>query len=93
MLGFFKHFLGYFLFIHKYYCKYGYSCSLIKKFNNINTNIKLLLFDSLLEGFLFLIVFIPLNQTFKNVFIVGISFHLIAEYLQIHQSFCKKYCQ
>ena len=33
--GFFKHLMGYFLYIHNYYCKFGYACKQLRRDNKI----------------------------------------------------------
>ena len=99
LFGFLKHYLSYYLRIHDYYCNNSYAC---KKCNcNCNnskkiSDIKYLLFDSILEGFLFIIVGHYILNCFANkylgFFIIGVFLHLFAELFYIHNFFCKYRC-
>ncbi len=93
IFGFIKHFLSYWIGIQDYYCVNGNACKqyLYKYADNYNLG-----FDSIMEGFLFIIVgyiFIPL---FKNkylaVFLAGVFLHLFMEMINVHKIFCKKRC-
>jgi hypothetical protein len=97
ILGFFKHYLSYYFGIHDYYCNNGIAC------NNYNCNnskkisdTKYLLFDSILEGFLFIIVGHYILNCFANkylgFFVIGVFLHLFAELFYIHDFFCKYRC-
>jgi len=94
LLGFLKHYLSYYIGIHDYYCNNGYACC-----NNNSKKIsdtKYLLFDSILEGFLFIIVghFILkyLTNKYLGFFVIGVFLHLFAELFYIHTFFCKYRC-
>lgn len=69
LLGFFKHLLGYFLYMHTLYCNYGNACK--KVGNNVSHENKyaifsnILIIESLLEGFLYLFFGIILNKFIK----------------------------
>ena len=92
ILGFLKHFLAYFLYLHHYYCKYGYACK--NKKQNVNT--KYLISDSIYEGILFIIIGYILMPLFKNkyigIFLIGIFIHFIAEITRIHLYYCNTRC-
>ena len=84
--GFFKHLLGYFLYIHNYYCKFGYACKQLR---------------SLFEGVLYLIIGLILSNIFNSIsfisniffiFFTGILLHITSEWLNIHYFFCKYRC-
>jgi hypothetical protein len=99
IFGFLKHYLSFYFGIHDYYCNNGYACS-----NNNNNNNKLskksdtkyLLFDSILEGFLFIIVGHYILNCFANkylgFFVIGVFLHLFAELFLVHTYFCKYRC-
>lgn len=50
LFGFVKHFTGYVIGLHNYYCKYGYAC---KADSNKHASSKYLVLDSIVEGLLF----------------------------------------
>jgi hypothetical protein len=99
VLGFLKHFLGYYLLKYsKLYCQYGESCKNIldedeEYYVNDNDN---LVYECILEGFLFIILFILLGTIFKNtiliVFLIPTILHICAEYLGIHSRYCQLHC-
>ena len=94
LFGFLKHYLSYYFGIHDYYCNSGYACNNCKQ----KSDIEYLLFDSILEGFLFVIVGSYILKYFKNqnkylgFFVIGIFLHLFAELFYIHEFFCKNRC-
>ena len=99
--GFIKHFLGYFLQIHTYYCNYGYSCisssKKNKKYQISKKHIGILILESIIEGFIFLFLgnilySITRNINITYVFIIGCLLHLISEIIGIHKYFCKYSC-
>jgi hypothetical protein len=100
LFGFLKHYLSYYFGIHDYYCNNGYACK--KYIYNSNNNSKkisdkkYLLFDSILEGFLFVIVGSYILNCFTNkylaFFVIGVFLHLFAELFYIHKFFCKYRC-
>ena len=95
IFGFLKHFLSYYFGIHDYYCNNGYACN---NYNNSKkkSDTKYLLFDSILEGFIFVIVGSYILNCFSNkylaFFIIGVFLHLFAELFYIHKFFCKYRC-
>ena len=97
LTGFAKHFFGWFLQIHTYYCKYGYSC---KKQSNLFLSSKythMLLVECVLEGFVFVLFYNVINKMHKMktiyiIFVIGILLHLFAEKIGIHSFFCKNRC-
>lgn len=113
--GLFKHFLGYFLQIHRYYCNHGYACEdspsthIYSGFLTSKSNITLLVFESIIEGFAFLVFGLSLHHIFTQIlgkynihnkkeeniimiFLLGLSFHLVAEFTGMHTYFCKERC-
>ena len=103
--GFFKHLLGYFFYIHNYYCKFGYACKQLRRDNKtlhvINYPLMDLIFESLFEGLLYLIIGLILSNIFNSInfistiiiiFFTGILLHITAEWLNIHYFFCKYRC-
>lgn len=92
LFGFLKHYLSYYFGIHDYYCNNGYACKKCKK----KSDIEYLLFDSIIDGFLFIIVGNYILNCFANkylgFFIIGVFLHLFAELFYIHKFFCKYRC-
>jgi hypothetical protein len=95
IFGFLKHFLSYYFGIHDYYCNNGYACN---NYNNSKkkSDTKYLIFDSILEGFLFIVVGHYIFNCFKNkylgFFVIGVFLHLSAELFFIHTFFCNYRC-
>ena len=93
--GFIKHYAGYYIGIHNWYCNNGYACKKQEKTNKVSSN-KELTKDSILEGLLFLLVGIAIKQFIKNniymYFVIGCSLHIIFELLNIHKYYCIHYC-
>lgn len=88
IIGFFKHLIGYYSNIHKYYCNYYIKSD--------NKNHDRIIIESLAEGFVFLIfgliINIIINYKKNKIYfylIIGFSLHIIAEILKIHKLFCK----
>ena len=98
--GYLKHFLGYVVGIHAYYCKYGYSCNNIQKIydTSVNKNVQLVqvIGESIGEGLAFIVAGTTLHTFIKNklfiVFLVGCIFHILFEMLGIHSYFCIHRC-
>lgn len=99
VVGFSKHFLGYVLQIHTWYCNNGYAC--IKSLNNYYESKPLhLIRDSLLEAILFLVVGFILNSLVPRkltnsilFFTIGVTLHIIFEKLLVHKYFCETRCK
>jgi hypothetical protein len=95
LFGFLKHYLSYYFGIHDYYCNNGYACNKCSRNKKIS-DIEYLLFDSILEGFLFVIVGSYILNCFTNkylaFFVIGVFLHLFAELFYIHKFFCKNRC-
>jgi len=95
LFGFLKHYLSYYFGIHDYYCNNGYACKKCSRNQQISDT-KYLLFDSILEGFLFIIVGNYILNCFKNkylgFFVIGLFLHLFAELFYIHIFFCNNRC-
>jgi len=97
-VGFFKHFLGYYLHLHNYYCNYGDACQNINSSNNDSNPIyknsfDYLFYDSVLEGGIFLLISIFMDEsTAYTFFMTGFFLHLLFELLGVHKHFCKEKC-
>jgi hypothetical protein len=97
IFGFLKHYLSYYFGIHDYYCSNGYACDNCN-YDNSNkiSDTKYLLSDSILEGFLFIVVGHYILNCFANkylgFFVIGVFLHLFAELFFIHTYFCKHRC-
>lgn len=93
ILGFIKHSMAYSLYLHHYYCKYGYACCNNKK---QNANTTYLLSDSIYEGLLFIIIGFLWMPLFKNkylgIFLCLMIIHFIMEFSKVHSHFCKTRC-
>jgi hypothetical protein len=96
LLGFSKHFLGYFLLIQDMYCRYGYACQLQNKNYSTYKNV---FNESVVEGLYFILLgrlglfidFFKKNQLLY-IFLLGCTIHLFAEWYQFHDYFCKTNC-
>lgn len=100
-VGFFKHLLGYYLHLHNYYCNYGDACQSVdsnsesKKTyeNSFEYLFEYLFYDSVLEGGVFLLVSIFINESSPyTFFMTGFLLHLLFELLGVHKHFCKEKC-
>ena len=97
LTGFIKHLFGYLLNIHTLYCNRGYACS-----NKSNDKNKIAIYsnylwiESIIEGLLYLIIVLLINNflsnKLNNIFIIGLLLHLFFEKLKIHNIFCKTRC-
>ncbi len=90
VVGFFKHFLGYYLKIQDYYCN---SCM---KNSKSLVSVRDLIVESILEGGVFIILGLLLKVFIENrwilMFLLGFLLHVIAEYVGVHKYFCKNRC-
>ena len=94
IIGFIKHFLGYYLGLHEYYCNSG--CK-----NKGDTDIYIvinndLFIQSIIEGLLFVLLGYIINNFNDNkyytYFILGFLLHLMGDLLGFHKNFCNNYC-
>ena len=103
ILGFFKHFLGYFLNLQTIYCNEGQQCKKIHLHQNLilNSNVKAIqpsLLENTGEGIVFVIFGLILTQLFKikntllNAFLIGFFLHIISDIVGLHTYFCKYFC-
>jgi len=93
VVGFFKHFLGYILGIHTWYCNNGEACIRHDKIYSAST--EHLIRDSIIEAIAFLIlglIFRPIIGNIYLFFVIGILLHILAEKISIHKHFCVNYC-
>ena len=88
--GFLKHFLGWFLQLHYYYCKEKWNCE--KHIVNFNV----LLAECFLEGVVFVLFYNLLrrqNMSDTQIFFsIGFILHILSENLGIHKQFCDSRC-
>jgi len=83
IIGFFKHFISYYIGLHNYFCNHNK-----KKENHI------LFIESLIEGFLFvligslLLLLLKKNKFLLSLFIIGFLLHLFNNMNGIHSYFC-----
>ena len=88
IIGFLKHFIGYYIGIHNYYCNIYNKSVLISN--------KIYIY-SIYEGIVFIIIGIIVKRLlnlnlFKTLFITGFLFHIIAEYIYLHKFFIDYRC-
>ena len=84
VLGFFKHFLGFFFRLHAIYC----NCSILPNYG-------ILFGESILEGFAFLLLYQIFHKLFPKIwlaFTIGFILHILAEIFGLHKWFCEKKC-
>ena len=104
IVGFVKHYLGYYIGIHTLYCNYGDSCL---KLHNNNTNYisnhNFIYYYSFFDAFLYFIfgyIFSILLFWYHNIkikhiiiiFLIGLLIHILSEKLFIHYFFCITNC-
>jgi hypothetical protein len=104
IVGFTKHYLGYYIGIHTFYCKYGDKCL---KLHNDNTNYisnnNFIYYYCLLDVFLYFIFGYILailffwihNLKIKYIiifFLIGFIIHMFCEKYFIHDMFCMMNC-
>ena len=100
LLGFSKHFIGYFLGFHSVYCQYGANCQLnrtpymkIIHYEKIVKNITII-GKSIIEGFVFLFIGWILFQNgiknnYINVFFIGFFLHILSDIIGFHTYICR----
>jgi hypothetical protein len=96
-VGFCKHFLGKLLGIQTWYCNNGSACikALTQKQKYI-ANTKYLLPTSIGEAVAHLILGILLAKFLAKeylFFAIGVILHIVAEFLGIHNKFCRDNCE
>ena len=100
ILGFLKHFLGYWLQLQTLYCNYGIACKREKN-KQTTTHWKAKepsFIENIGEGILFVMVGFLIKKIFHihNIylisFFIGLFTHLIFELLGFHAFFCKNRC-
>ena len=97
ILGFIKHFFGYLLGLHTYYCKFGNQCI---KYNKHSAIWHILIVESILEGIIFVMFGSFFGYTLSDNFQYNASFfmflgfflHISAEIIGIHNQFCINNC-
>jgi len=94
--GFAKHYAGYYIGIHTWYCNNGYACNHKNKNKNKIALNNALIKTSILEGLLFLLVGISIKNFIQNpiyiYFFIGVTLHITFELLNIHSYYCMNYC-
>lgn len=98
VVGFLKHFLGYFLGFHTLYCNNGEACiKVLNQSYKYISNSNNLVIISVGESIMFLIVgillrpFFPINKLYLY-FAIGVVLHILSENFLIHNIFCKHNC-
>ena len=90
VVGFLKHFLGYYLKIQDFYCD---TCV---KGSKSQVTTRGLFIESILEGGVFIIFGLLLGVFIKNrgvlMFLLGLLLHILAEIAGVHKYFCKNRC-
>lgn len=90
IVGFLKHFLGYYLKIQDFYCD---TCV---KGSKSQVTARNLFIESILEGVVFIMLGLLLGVFTKNrgvlMFLLGLLLHMIAEIAGVHKYFCKYRC-
>jgi len=90
VVGFLKHFLGYYLKIQDFYCA---SCV---KGSKSQVSTKVLFGESILEGGVFIILGLLLKVFIESrwilMFLLGFLLHIFAEFAGVHKYFCKNRC-
>jgi len=83
IIGFIKHFIGYYGGLQNFYCKYKY---------NVNINYNNIIYQCILEGLAFILLGYIIKTIFINkyliYFILGFLIHIISEIVGIHYLFC-----
>ena len=98
LVGFCKHLFGYLLYFHTLYCNYGYACIKSNKPAQYKKSVysNILLYESVMEGIVYVVLGITLGSFITNKYIIyfsiGFALHLISEILQLHNYFCIKLC-
>jgi len=89
-IGFLKHFLGYFIGLHTYYCyKYNPLVHCV-----IHTTLLQLFMESIMEGLLFMALSnIIKGDRIESIFFIGVILHLVFEMMGLHKIFCKEKCK
>jgi hypothetical protein len=86
LAGFIKHLFGYLLGFQQFYCNCIY----------FNQSFLMLLFECVIEAFLFLLVGTFFSQIIKNkillFFSIGVFLHLLFEITGVHSLFCMNKC-
>lgn len=94
-LGFAKHFLGYQLGLHGYYCERGRACACGRPMKARAAG-GFLITDSVLEGLVFCLAGRAAGM-FRSAavgfFVAGAALHIAAEALHVHAMFCKLRCE
>ena len=102
ILGFTKHFIGFWLQLQTLYCNYGETCKSNHDLNNqkqIWTALEPSFLENVGEGILFIMVGVFIKKVFSihNVyfvsFFIGVLTHFIADLFGFHIYFCKRRCK
>jgi hypothetical protein len=104
--GFLKHFLGWSLGLHTYYCQHGDACTkyisgpdTVRYFSNKYIPKKLQIWvESIIEGILFILVGIFFNKLiqtnkYNTIFMIGFTLHVLFELFGFHDYFCRESCK
>jgi len=90
LIGFIKHFCGYYFGLQTYYCKKNLNLTYVAVSNNI-------IVEAILEGLIFIYFGLLLTKIITNkyilIFILGFIIHIFAELYGIHNLFLKVNCK
>lgn len=88
LVGFSKHFIGYWIGLHAYYRQYGDACQSVYRTDSESS----LFIESLLEGMAYVILGTLLRFRSKDLlfFVIGVLLHLLAEGASVHTDFCSR---
>jgi hypothetical protein len=91
-IGFSKHFIGYFIGLHTYYCKFGSAC---KNHTGITADSTYIIPHSILEGLAFAYIgyFAKEYNPYLSITIAGFLIHILAELSGLHKYFCSHMCK
>jgi hypothetical protein len=90
VLGFIKHYAGYYIKIHDYYCKYSFTNGIPNR--ALLAKDEFLVSDSIWEGVIFALIGPVVGKDFAHVFVLGFMLHLVSEFIGIHKWFIKDRC-
>jgi hypothetical protein len=83
LLGYFKHFIGFIIGLHYLFC------NIIRKIDNYKSQyIWTVFINSIIEGFIYIVLGSLFTPTIKVAFFIGFILHIISEYIGIHKDFC-----
>jgi hypothetical protein len=100
LTGFSKHFLGWFIGLQTYYCKFGNACQRYVSGNNTERKFSFpgqILLESIGEGLIFVLVLTLMFRIFRQnkyltLFATGFALHMVFEVMGFHHKYCIDGC-